>query len=299
MKGILLTLSIAVQQLHKGVAQIHKDVSQVKRKIEHDEHRFVLTWLISFDYSSLQNDFLKRREPGTGQWLLSSTEYETWLENPGQVLFCPGILGAGKTTMASIIVDDLCGRFRDQTTIGIAFVYFMNSLKSQQSAVDIFASLVRQLTEFQPTMPASILELYKKHSLRQTRPSLDELSAVFQSLTKSFSQVFIIIDALDECEKSNASSFLETLLRIHEGSPCNILVTSKNIHYIARAFQKFPKLEIRANEADVEKYLRTRVSSLPAIIRRDAELQKEIIASISKAANGMYVQHSKRSFLHF
>jgi hypothetical protein len=39
----------------------------------------------------------ERKHGGVGQWLLSSNEFQGWLNQNKQTLFCPGIPGAGKT----------------------------------------------------------------------------------------------------------------------------------------------------------------------------------------------------------
>jgi hypothetical protein len=49
--------------------------------MQHDqEYEAILKWLTLIDYASQQNDYIRRRQLGTGQWLLDSTEYYTWLE---------------------------------------------------------------------------------------------------------------------------------------------------------------------------------------------------------------------------
>jgi hypothetical protein len=83
----------------------------------------ILNWLTPIDYTSQQNDFISQRQAGTGQWLLDSEQYQEWLEVKGQTLFCPGIPGAGKTILISIIVDDLNTRFYRDETIGLAYIY--------------------------------------------------------------------------------------------------------------------------------------------------------------------------------
>ena len=52
--------------------------------------------------------------------------------------------------------------------------------------------------------------LYRRHSKKQTRPTLGELSKLLQSEVRHISKVFIVIDALDECPESNRTreSFL-------------------------------------------------------------------------------------------
>ncbi|KND90235.1 hypothetical protein TOPH_05254, partial [Tolypocladium ophioglossoides CBS 100239] len=44
----------------------------------------ILDWLTPIDYGPQHSDFLNRRQPGTGKWLLDSTEYQTWLDTAKQ-----------------------------------------------------------------------------------------------------------------------------------------------------------------------------------------------------------------------
>ena len=53
----------------------------VVKLVQHQEdqrRRAVLDWLTSIDYAPQQNDFIARRQEGTGTWLLDSTEYQSW-----------------------------------------------------------------------------------------------------------------------------------------------------------------------------------------------------------------------------
>jgi hypothetical protein len=43
-----------------------------------EEQEEALKWLTSINYAAQHSDFLKRRQLGTGQWLLDSAEFKTW-----------------------------------------------------------------------------------------------------------------------------------------------------------------------------------------------------------------------------
>ena len=66
------------------------------------ERKVILDWLSPNDYASQHRDVINRRQAGTGQWLLESAEYKTRLQLAKGTLFCPGIPGAGKTTLTAI-----------------------------------------------------------------------------------------------------------------------------------------------------------------------------------------------------
>jgi hypothetical protein len=60
---------------------------------------------------SLQSTMLPNRTTSLlgdkKEWLLDSDEFQTCLDTDKQTLFCPGIPGAGKTILSSIVVDYL------------------------------------------------------------------------------------------------------------------------------------------------------------------------------------------------
>ncbi len=103
---------------------IGENIAQVQAKVYRDEDREVLDWLTPVDYGPQQSDYLRRRQQGTGQWLLDSEEFKGWLSTGDQTLFCPGIPGAGKTILTSIVVDYLGSTFHNDPKISIAYVYW-------------------------------------------------------------------------------------------------------------------------------------------------------------------------------
>jgi hypothetical protein len=130
---------MAVDALALG-ARIHKEVTEARKEQQgwqaERENKAVLDWVTTVDYSSQQSDFIGRRQAGTGQWLLDSREYQQWTETAKQTLFCPGIPGAGKTILTSIVVDDLHARFRDDAHVGIAYLYLNFRRQADQKVED-------------------------------------------------------------------------------------------------------------------------------------------------------------------
>ena len=61
--------------------QLTRDnVVKLVRHQENQEHEAILNWLTPIDFVSQQNDFIARRQEGTGTWLLDSTGYQSWRE---------------------------------------------------------------------------------------------------------------------------------------------------------------------------------------------------------------------------
>ena len=253
------------------------------------EHQAIVDWLTPIDYTAQQSDFISRRQEGTGQWLLDSDEFHVWLDQKQQTLFCPGIPGAGKTMIASVVVDNLCGRFKNDGSIGIAYLYCNFRQQQDQKPGDLLASLLGQFVQGQPCVPNSVRSLYEQRKAKQMRPPFDEIANVLQSIMAGYSRAFIVIDALDECGISDGGfrKFLSGVFKLQAKTGANLFVTSRFIPDIAEKFEGSPSLEIRANDEDVRRYLDGHMSQLRSFVSRKPELQEEIKNEIVKAVDGM------------
>lgn len=259
--------------------------------VQHDqEHETILEWLTPIDYMPQQNDYIKRRQPGTGQWLLDSIEFQTWLNNSKQILFCPGLPGVGKTIFTAVVIDDLTTRFQNDLNIGVAYLYCNFRRHDEQKADDLLVSLLKQLSQERP-LPNTVKDLYDQHKAKRTRPSFDEISRALQSVIATYLRVFIIVDALDECQTSDfcRTRFLSELFNLQTKQGTNILATSRFIPEIVDCFKVTVSLEIRASCEDVERYLKDHMKQLRPFIQQNDQLQEEIKTGISKAVDGMYV----------
>ncbi|KAI1827324.1 hypothetical protein F4861DRAFT_550886 [Xylaria intraflava] len=143
---------------------------------------------------------LKKRQLGSGQLFLNSEEYQAWLEASNQTLFCPGIPGAGKTILTSIVIENLTIRFKKDNSVGIAYLYCNAGNQDKQHVEDLLASLLKQPAQGRPFLPRSVKSLHDSHVDEQMqttrRPSTDELSGTFQSVMIEYSKIFVVIDAL-------------------------------------------------------------------------------------------------------
>jgi hypothetical protein len=266
--------------------------------LDRKEDLEILDWITPVDYGPQHSDFLSRRQLGTGQWLLDSEQYQAWLKTSAQTLFCPGIPGAGKTILTSIVIDDLTTRHQNDPSIGIAYLYCNFRQGDEQKAKDLLASLLKQLSQKRPSLPDSVKAVYDQHKDKRTRPSIDELSRAFRSVSAMYSRVFIVVDALDECQVSDGcrSRFLSEIFSLQVKCGVNVFATSRFIPEITEKFTGSTSLEIRASDEDVRKYLEGHMSQLPSFVSRNVDLQEEVVTKIVQAVDGMYVaSHALRT----
>jgi hypothetical protein len=205
-------------------------------------------------------------------------------------LFCPGIPGAGKTIITAIVIDDLNTRFHNDPSTRIAYLYCNFRRRDEQKAEDLFASLLKQLTQSLSSLPNGVTDLYDRHKVKGTRPC-DEFLEALQSVAAMYSRVFIVVDALDECQVSDGcrSRFLSGIFSLQAKCGINVFATSRFIPEITEKFNGSTSLEIRASNEDVRKYLDGHIFRLPEFVVRSSELQDEIKTEIVRLVDGMHV----------
>lgn len=140
-------------------------------------------------------------------------------------------------------------------------------------------------------MVEQVIRLYKSHSIKRTRPSLDEIFTALQSACTKYSRVRIVVDALDECtdQEGARSRLLAKLRELQHGSNIRLMVTSRFIPDIEQEFRSALKLEVRASDEDVWRYVAGQIPRLPKCIQRDDEMKSLVQGKIVKAVDGMYM----------
>ncbi|KAG4439905.1 hypothetical protein IFR05_004629 [Cadophora sp. M221] len=269
------------------------DESNKRQENQEQQHerQAVLDWLTPIDYTAQQCDLIGRRQEGTGEWLLDSAQFQAWSEADTQTLFCPGIPGAGKTILTSVVVDKLTSMVSNDSTIGIAYIYCNFRRQNEQNIDGLLRSLLKQLVEGQPSLPGSVRDLYDLHQKKRTQPSLDEISRSLRAVVGLYSRAFIIIDALDECQTADGcrENLLSRLFDLQGKCKMNLFATSRPISSIEKAFEGKPVLEIRASENDVRRYLHGHMFRLPSFVKRNLGLQEEIETEMIKVVDGMFL----------
>lgn len=264
------------------------------RQYAQDRQAF-LNWLTSVDYTLQQKDYFSKWQPGTGQWLLKSNVFQDWVDNSQQTLFCPGIPGAGKTILTSIVINDLFERFNKDTTVGIAYLYCNFRRHDEQKLHDLLLSLLKQLACGQSCLPQNANMIFQTYNSRTQRPSLDDTKTLLRHMVDSYSRVFILIDALDECQGLDGcrANLLTDMFFLRDESKANIFATSRLIPEIMDRFGACKRMQIRASKDDVRTYVRGQLDGgnlehLPSLVKQKPRLKEEIIKGISDAVDGMY-----------
>ena len=183
----------------------------------------------------------------------------------------------------SIIVNHLQKTFEGDDKIAVLCIYCNYKEQSEQTVTNLIASLLKQIVQDLGSTLDNVTPLYTHNKGQCTRPTLDELTKVLETEFGTYSKVFIVVDALDECrEEDGTRERLLKALRSLTGN-VNLMVTSRNLPSIAREFEGKKQLTIRANDQDIKIYINGRIAVAPRHLKN---LQDVIVNRIVESING-------------
>lgn len=192
-----------------------------------------------------------------------------------------------------MVIDYLLQQLRTSIkNYGIAYVYFDYMDQDQQKPLYVLTSLVKQLAYKLPS--SSIDEIEKLYQTLQAEkpprtPTFKELYTVFIAMSKSFDRVFLVFDALDECDPDNQRKDLLPLFH-NLAKVLSLFVASRpHPEDIQDSLHDAAQIELSANEEDIEIYIRQRINDSPRAKRLvgQAQCKDKIISDLADCAKGM------------
>ena len=115
---------------------------------------------------------------------------------------------------------------------------------------------------------------------------------LLQFLAHEYSEVYIVIDALDECIDKNRRIIWNELLSKLKSSVSNLrlLYTSRDIEDFAGILMGSTRINICASKAGIQAYVQAQLKSAGSLIpicEQDADLENKILQAIASKAEGM------------
>ena len=209
-----------------------------------------------------------------------------WLDAPGETLFCPGIPGAGKTVLASIVIDHL-QRTRGRDAV-ILYLYCTYDQRQTQTTHGLLSSILRQVLEQQlGPIPSAVESLYRSHGSGNSTHTLKEISDLLVEIIQRQNRAFIVVDALDECSEPTRREFLGEIRQLQARTKLSFMATARPS--VEGLFDDSIRVEIRAPPSDIELYLDNHISGLSRHVQGDQALGQIIKQAILKTVDGMYV----------
>ncbi|KAK6992970.1 hypothetical protein R3P38DRAFT_2656639 [Favolaschia claudopus] len=275
---------------------IHNSTVHLSDGRQYDEEkRNILDWLSRINFFQQQNDIFDICQKGTGQWFLSSPDFQAWFASHEKVLWCEGKQGAGKTALTSLIINYIQRAYTTPSTIGLAWLYLNYNDGQMQTKVNLLSSICAQLWVGKPT-PTVLKDLYMKHLDQNTRPTFDDILNLLQvtllGYSNSNSRVYLIIDAVDEFSDPERTEFLQELETIIQQFPVHLLVTGRPHTVSLPCFSQVEWVRIEADPDDIAAYIDNQLKKLPnvwSLIDGKPGLQQNIKLAVAQDIDGMFL----------
>lgn len=173
---------------------------------------------------------------------------------------------------------------------GVVHIYFNYKEQHKQRPIDILASLVKQLGNQHPESLAVLEHLQNRSQKDKRTPTEDELYITLLELSKAFIHIFIIFDALDECDRSKQRETLLPMCHKMGKDGFTLFITSRrSADDLQESFSAVPRVEIEAHELDIRSYIYNWLNKNRAVMRmiRTSKREEEIVSELVNASDGM------------
>ncbi|KAL8855481.1 MAG: hypothetical protein Q9178_007863 [Gyalolechia marmorata] len=282
-----------------GVRNLNEQALSIRENLDHDQ---IFKWFSAPDPAPNHYQASKKRTAATGKWFIDSTKYVEWKVEPHAVCWLHGILGCGKTILASTIIDDLRDHCRQNTQCALAYFYFDFKSPERQDCAKMLLSLLKQLSNQNPECLKMLEALYLAHDKGQNQPSLDALLALLQDMVGVCGTTFIVLDALDECNADECNSRSELLKLIesidfwHQDG-LHMLLTSRTEPEIRMTMESLNHGPYSINiqktliTEDIRTHVRSRLLHDPNLKRwqKVPDALQEIEVPLMEKADGMFL----------
>lgn len=297
MSGLVQALSRQdeVRSTVEGIRIELKERHEAETRIAIDKERHeILKSLAKVDPRSNHNMSRKLRSPGTGLWLTEGQEFKYWMETRNAKLWYYGIPGAGKTVLASTVIEEALRASNPNTAV--AFFYCDYKDPATQDLSNILGSLAQQFAKQDEDSFTKLRDFYDVHN-PEHQPNVtydsDALSTLVKEMTLVFDNSIIIIDGLDECGM-NASMVVDSLAALDDvdDSTIKTLFLSRDEIDIRERLEGYTKVSIAARSSDLTLYVGAEIEIRMRKGRlriKDQSLKEYIMERLVEGAEGMYV----------
>ena len=297
----LLTLLRALsvhKELRDDIRSLKSDFIEnrdtVRKHLATQTHQKILDFFEKIDPTNKQATNLKLLQPGTGLWFLECQEFKKWQETDHGRLWVYGILGAGKSVLAALIINTLASTMQKEDAL--AYFYCDYKDAATHSLSNILGSVAKQiaLQDLSLRAFAKLEDSYNKnyqHIDPNHSTNEENLRDLIMEMTQSFNSVVIVIGGLDECatDRAYVVEFLASL-GVQTSSTIKTLFSSRDEYDIRQELKDYIPISIAARSSDIRLYvaaeLQKRTDKGKPLVRR-ATLREEIMTRLVEKADGM------------
>jgi hypothetical protein len=177
-----------------------------------------------------------------------------------------------------------------------AFAYFFfdgkNGQKGSQTVESLIRSLIRQFSSAYDPVPAVLTKLYHSCHRDGAQPSVKSLQATLLLILEAFNDVYIVLDALDECaERKDVLKWIKQMTSWRK-SKLHLLATSRPEEEIAKHLRLLDPDHVNIKQylvsRDIERYINSVLYDEDSFEQWGDEIKTKIKNTVLKSAGGMY-----------
>ncbi|KAF9225131.1 hypothetical protein BS17DRAFT_807512 [Gyrodon lividus] len=268
------------------------DGTDRRKKVDRKDVDKVLKWLGGLDCTGKHEATCALRQVNTCTWLPRTDKYKSWRGGDISFLWMEGKPGAGKSVLASSVIDDLRCALRDGEVLAFFYCDFRN--EQSTSAAEVMRSLLTQLLRLANVNAVDYRDVVPELVQRRARgaaPPADMklLTCLVRCAAKLHQRPFIVIDALDESK--DVEKLLDALKELNDGH-IRLFVTSRPERIIREVLSDLPSISLQAMtsavSADMEQHIMVELDSRRWLRILQQGLKWEIRSALLEAADGMF-----------
>jgi hypothetical protein len=257
---------------------------------EHGEK--IVKWLSAPDTSVDHTHSLGMKTEKTGSWLLENDQYREWKRTTGSSFWMYGIAGCGKTILSSTVIEDLAKYSNQDLSLAVAYYYFKGDDGHKSSSSGMLRSILKQLFD-RGKRTSNVFE--QLISDGDQKPSPEQLLSVLKDLVSEFRDVYIVLDAIDECQDlQSLFDVFEEFEKWTEGH-IHLIFTSRELKDIKEFVEDMSmkiflvRLSAEVVKQDIRMYIRDRLRTDRNLKRwrNHPKVQEEIEQSLVEKSDGM------------
>ncbi|OBT87645.1 hypothetical protein VE02_02686 [Pseudogymnoascus sp. 03VT05] len=284
------TISLALTTESSQDIKIIKDTTtRIKEDLTDNQKRDISTWFQRTDPSPLHNIAYGHYVVGTGDWMLESSDWKDWICGDNKFLWIHGIPGAGKTVLASYLIETIAEHCRTVKKQYGCMYYYCSYTHNQNEAYPLLHWIVSQLLRKSNSIPITAYEQFKSG----LQPSILDLLDILESCLAEFECVFVVVDAVDE-SMSPRQDLLKTLRDLATDlrfAKIQLLATSREYVDIETVLENISCAVSMDNENvtnDIRSYVQAELQRNTRFLRWPQQLLEEVENIIPTKAKGMF-----------
>ncbi|KAI1276347.1 hypothetical protein F5Y07DRAFT_140399 [Xylaria sp. FL0933] len=273
---------------------IYKKLDDSEDKSRDVETQTIIQWISPLSFRATHTSVLESAQPGTGRWLLDHEVFRRWVTGEISILWCWGIPGAGKTTLASLVVNSLEQDANALENTICTYIYCNFNLVKEQTTAALLGAVLQQTLHKSndDAVPPEVSLLYKLHHKYNTRPTPAQLQEILVKVISKYSIFHVVVDALDECAESDEDAVQFISMMRSLGPNVKVLCTSRHSAVFENYFSGEERLQIEAQGEDILMFLDSEIQRqqrLSRHIKADPSLKEDIMNTVTEESQGMFL----------